>query len=91
MAKECEKCIIIYNGVISRCAPSIFINIFNNKFQYNYPETNKEITSFKSRKLVLKYIDRPVELCKYCSGDSNPVSFKWESTPKEISPNDYIR
>lgn len=91
VAKECEKCIIIYNGVISRCAPSIFINIFNNKFQYNYPETNKEITSFKSRKLVLKYIDRPVELCKYCSGDSNPVSFKWESTPKEISPNDYIR
>lgn len=91
VARECEKCIIIYNGVISRCAPSIFINIFNNKFQYDYPETNKKITSFKSRKLVLEYINRPVELCKYCSGDSNQISFKWEQTTKDISPDDYIR
>ncbi len=91
IAKECEKCIIIHNGVISRCAPSVFINIFNNHFQYDYPETKKEITSFKSRKLVLKYINKPVELCKYCSGDSNPISFKWEQTTKNISPDDYIR
>ena len=45
----------------------------------------------KKRKLVLKYMDRSVEFCKYCSGDSNSVSFEWELTPKEISPNDYIR
>lgn len=91
VAKECEKCIIIYNGIISRCAPSIFINIFNNKFQYDYPETNKKITFFKSRKSVLKYINKPVELCKYCSGDSNQISFEWEQTTKNISQYDYIR
>lgn len=92
VASNCEKCILIYNGVISRCAPSIFINIFNSKFNYNYPEKNyKKIIDFENRKALLKYINKPVELCKYCSGDSNPVSFKWEHTPLKPSADDYIR
>ena len=66
------------------------INIINKEFENSILMLPSSLDE-KMRKLVLKYMDSFVELCKYCSGDSNSVSFEWELTPKEISLNDYIR
>ncbi|MCL2860539.1 MAG: hypothetical protein FWF46_08380 [Oscillospiraceae bacterium] len=92
IANECEKCILLYNGIISRCAPSVFVNIFNKRFNQSYPEKDfKLLADFHSRKEVLKYLDKPVKLCHFCTGDSNPIGYEWEPTTNEITENDYIR
>lgn len=92
-AEECEKCIMIYNGVVTRCAPSIFINIFNEKLDCNFPEEEFDrVYDFDSRREMLQYLDRPFELCHYCMGDSDPIGYEWERTDsKRLVKKDYIR
>lgn len=79
ISQECEKCIMIYNGVVTRCAPSIFIGIFNEKLNGSFPEEEfVSIYDFDNRRELLQYLDRPFELCHYCMGDSNTIGYEWE-------------
>lgn len=92
ISNRCEKCILIYNGSISRCAPSVFIDIFNNKFDSTFPKnSSRNITEFKTRKTLLKHLNEPVELCNFCTGDSDPIEFEWEASTSKVSEDDYIR
>ena len=92
IANACEKCTIMYNGLISRCAPSIFINIFNKKFNENFPNENKLVEEFSNSKELFYHLNSPKKLCDFCTGDYDQIGFKWENgnLVKE-DKNDYIR
>lgn len=90
VADNCEKCIILYNGRIGRCAPGMFISDFNRYFSTNYPECNEQkLEIFRSSKDVLCYLDKEVPLCKWCTGDGQVESYPW-SRSINIRIEDYI-
>lgn len=90
IAEQCEKCVIIYNGRIGRCAPGMFIGDFNRYFNASYPEFNdRELRFFSCSKDVLFYLDKAVPLCEWCTGDGQVESYPWSRT-QNISIEDYI-
>ena len=90
VADNCEKCVILYNGRIGRCAPGMFISDFNRYFRTNYPEGNEQkLEEFRSAKDVLCYLDKEVPLCKWCTGDGQVESYPW-SRSINIRVEDYI-
>lgn len=89
-AENCEKCVILYNGRIGRCAPGMFISDFNRYFKASYPEYNyQELRGFQYSKEVLCYLDREVPLCKWCTGDEQVESYPW-SRSINIGIEDYV-
>lgn len=91
VANNCEKCIIIYNGLIGRCAPGMFVNIFNDTFCTDYPESNsKPIHQFNSASELNDYLNKCTPLCSFCTGDNKIETYKWSITPHKPILEDYI-
>lgn len=82
---------MIYNGVVTRCALSIFINIFNEKLGCNFLEEEFErISDFDGRREMFQYLDMPFEL--YCVEDSGSIVYEWKKTDSKcLVKKDYIR
>ena len=89
-AQNCEKCVIIYNGNIGRCAPGMFISIFNSRFGVHYPENNTlKIDSFVSASYLIDFLDMHTPLCNYCTGDEVVETYEWSKTVGAPKLHDY--
>lgn len=67
------KCIVMFNGKISRCAPGLNIDVYNKKYGKNFPADgiyNIHDDEMNGERLV-KHLDDSFELCRFCNGCYN--------------------
>ena len=67
--------VCVRDGKIGRCPTLMYIYKFNEQYGRNLPETGivSLDDSLRGREL-LEYLERPVELCKYCVKNTIPWS-----------------
>jgi hypothetical protein len=89
--KKCkyQKCIFLSNGEIAACAFPFVLKHVNKKFNLNIQKTGTiNIYKYNSNK-ILKHLNKPFELCKYCMQDEQ--YFDWGTTKYDISEWTYVR
>jgi len=72
-----KNCTGIKNGQLGKCPMSIHMHRFNEKFNTKFPQ-NESINIHDEKvtaKQIKKLINKPIELCKYCSIE--PEMFEW--------------
>ena len=71
--------LILYNGILSLCPPTAFINIFNKKFKTNILLCQDDyINIYDDIKIddILSFCSKPHSFCKYCGKIQYGNNFK---------------
>ncbi len=89
--KRClDSCVEFRNGRLFQCPVAAFLPYYNKYYNAELPEeTGLDIYEQLSEKEIRDYLQRPIELCKYCA---IPVDtrkkFKWRKIQE--SENDWV-
>ncbi len=81
---NCRKyfyCPILIGDRIYICAKSYFVKNYNQRFLKNIPVADGIDINSNSGSNILKYIETPVETCKYCS-------YEWKKIDWEVSKHE---
>ncbi len=78
--QEFRNCLTLYNQKIYKCPIGAYIHKYNNHFQESIPE-EPGISTEKTAKEIVNYINVPMETCRYCSMPEN----KWDNCYWEVS------
>ncbi len=76
-----KQCTTLYNGHLYNCPFALYVKYFNKKFNQNI-SVSQGIDIYKSTpRQILKYLNKPIETCKYCTFDNDQnASFAWEQS-----------
>lgn len=80
--ENCDKfCKTLRNGRLITCSLGSYFDFYNNYFGTNIPEA-KGIDIYKNdAKTILKYLNTPMETCRYCTQERH--YFEWGRTEKK--------
>ena len=85
--KDCSNlnCKNLRHGKLYICPSVAYLDIFNKYFNLNLPEDGGVDIYKSSGKELIKLINSPIKLCKYCDGYKKKKLFPWEQSKCELS------
>lgn len=86
-----QVCHAVKNGKIYKCASNLNIDVLNEKFGINIPQTSLELISLKNDKTpgrtIREYLANTIDMCEYCT---DFIYHPWERSYNEVSLKDWL-